>query len=128
MEEGPGVTGRTPSRSTVVTVFSDLCHAHYGITGDQYPNPDYAPGGSLRRGLDEAGDDEDKRRQAYRECTPVTSFTCAAKADGLTSFPCTGSKHLGPSTVIACSCPCHGLICSICGQPMPHNERCGPYV
>lgn len=33
-------------------------------------------------------------------------FTCADLADGLATFPCTGSKHVS-NVVVICSCKCH---------------------
>lgn len=97
-----------PTSRTVVTVRYDLCHSNYG-NGDTYSNPNYCGNEPwrFRQALDAADGDEQQRRQAYRNNTPATYFTCPSRADNLVTFPCTGSKHLGPNTVIECSCSCH---------------------
>lgn len=36
-------------------------------------------------------------------------FTCAAEANGINMFPCTGSRHIDANTVVECTCRCHVL-------------------
>lgn len=86
----------------------NLCEGLYG-TGDIYPNKDYNPYFAVedyKKLLVEAGDDPDKKRRAIQKTAPATYYTCASKADGITTFPCTGSKHKEGAHIL-CSCDCH---------------------
>lgn len=63
----------------------NLCAANFG-SGDTYPN--------------------DKPVAGIDFIPPFLFFTCSDRADGVISFPCTGSKHLGAQRIV-CSCECH---------------------
>jgi len=39
-------------------------------------------------------------------CKTTPSFTCVDKYDDVTTWPCTGSTHTGPTEVM-CVCSCH---------------------
>lgn len=86
----------------------DLCHENFG-NGDSYPNAEYSPNCAVdqyKRLREEAGDDPVLRRQAIQRTAPAMYFVCAERADGITSFPCTGSRHrFGRHTI--CTCECH---------------------
>jgi hypothetical protein len=89
-------------------LMENLCHGLYG-TGDIYPNKDYNPYTSsddYKRLREEAGDDLIKRAQAIQKTAPAVYFTCSEKADNITTFPCTGSKHKDGKYIV-CSCKCH---------------------
>jgi hypothetical protein len=86
----------------------DLCHENYGV-GDTYPNAEYSPNCAhevYQRLREQAGNDPVLQRRAIQRTAPALYFVCADRADGITSFPCTGSRHrFGVHTV--CSCDCH---------------------
>lgn len=93
-----------------MSVIADLCHANYGV-GDTYPNPKYDPEHAVENARAAHIDailstDPDAHRRAIRDTAPAMYFTCAANADGLAVYPCTGSAHRDGLHVV-CSCECH---------------------
>lgn len=86
----------------------DLCRANFGV-GDTYHNPKYRPDHAVAdyaQARAEAGDDAHHRWRAIRDTVPATYFVCADRADGIVTFPCTGSAHRDGLEVL-CSCECH---------------------